>query len=379
MIRDLQDDARALLRRLNADDTEEVLEQARQMRTRLDCLTAGLVGRARLRQLTWGRIGQALTISEDTARHRYSDDYIVRRLRQMGQLPSVPTSLRALYEEPARHATERAGDPEDELPEQVESTSAARNRLAPVLSMLARASELPLHELARQASCSPSYLSRFLSGHRVPSWKITERFARACGADPVVLRKVWETEQLRRRPSRKHANEDDEINSLRGISTQAQAVQRLMSALRTLHVRAGQPSAQQVCIASQWRLQAPQVTAILEGEATCDWHTLLHLVQALGGSANYFHPLWQAATHPADTEPAPGSCDGDGIDHPHPLPADAHTLISQFRNILVSPPALDKAQREAVRRRLAARADRHPAHAPHSPLPAVHTDDEHAR
>ncbi|MGW2426669.1 helix-turn-helix domain-containing protein [Streptomyces sp. NPDC001709] len=364
VIRDLQDDARVLLRQLEPDDTEQVLEQVRQMRARLDCLTAGLVGRARLRQVTWARIGLALSVSEDTARHRYTDDYIVRRLKQVGHLPSVPASLRALYEEPARHVAGGPAGMGEEIPDEAEAAGAAYNRLAPVLSMLARASELPLHELAHQSRCSASYLSRMLSGHRVPSWKITERFARACGADPVVLRKVWETEQLRRRQPRQPAADQHEIDALDGISTQAQAVQRLMAALRTLHVRAGQPSAQQICIASRWRLQASQVADILDGAATCDWPTLFQLVQAMGGSADYFHPLWQAATGRRDqpTEPPPTAAKADpppSCDAQPTGPADnAHSLISKFGDILGSAPAFDLGQREVIRRRIAQRAER---------------------
>lgn len=363
MIRDLQDDGRVLLRQLGEDDTEQILEQVQQMRTRLDCLTAGLVGRARLRQVTWARVGLALSVSEDTARHRYTDDYIVRRLKQVGHLPSIPTSLRALYEEPARHVAGGPVDTCEEIPDEVEAVGAAYNRLAPVLSMLARASELPLHELARQSRCSASYLSRMLSGHRVPSWKITERFARACGADPVVLRKVWETEQLRRRQPRRPTPDQHEIDSLDGISSQARAVQRLMAALRTLHVRAGQPSARQICITSRWRLQESQVTDVLDGAAMCDWPTLLQLVQAMGGSVDYFLPLWQAATeqHDQPTEPPPTltTADQPSYEERSSGPADnAHNLISQFRDVLGSTPALDLGQREALRRRMAQRAGR---------------------
>lgn len=362
IIRDLQDDGRALLRQLGDDDTEQILGQVQQMRARLDCLTAGLVGRARLRQVTWARIGLELSVSEDTARHRYTDDYIVRRLKQVGHLPSVPTSLRALYEEPAQHIAGGPANAGEEIPDAVQAAGAAYNRLAPVLSMLARASELPLHELARQSRCSASYLSRMLSGHRVPSWQITERFARACGADPVVLRKVWETEKLRRRQPRRTAADQSEIDSLDGISTQAQALQRLLAALRTLHVRAGQPTAQQICIASHWRLQAAQVTDALDGAVMCDWPTLSQLVQAMGGAVDYFHPLWQAATEcrePADPPPPATAPDQPSDDARPAEPADnAHNLISQFRDVLGSAPALDLEQREAIRRRVAQRAQR---------------------
>ncbi|WP_158717548.1 helix-turn-helix domain-containing protein [Streptomyces sp. NRRL WC-3744] len=363
MIRDLQDDGRVLLRQLGEDDTEQILEQVQQMRARLDCLTAGLVGRARLRQVTWARIGLALSVSEDTARHRYTDDYIVRRLKQVGHLPSVPTSLRALYEEPARHVAGGPADTGEELPDAAEAAGAAYNRLAPVLSMLARASELPLHELARQSRCSASYLSRMLSGHRVPSWKITERFARACGADPVVLRKVWETEQLRRRQPRRPVADQHDIDSLDGVTSQAQAVQRLMAALRTLHVRAGQPTAQQICINARWRLQAAQVTEVLDGATMCDWPTLFQLVQAMGGSVDYFRPLWEAATEAADqpTEPPPTVTTAvlPSTDARPAGPADnVHNLISKFCDVLGSAPALDAGQLEVIRRRIAQRAER---------------------
>jgi transcriptional regulator with XRE-family HTH domain len=362
VIRDLQDDARVLLRQLGGpDDAEQILEQVRQMHVRLECLTAGLVGRARLGQTTWGRIGQALSVSEDTARHRYTDDYIVRRLRQVGHLPSVPTSLRALYEEPARHVAGGMPDQDYEIPNAAMATSAASNRLAPVLSMLARASELPLHELARRARCSASYLSRMLSGHRVPSWQITERFARACGADPIVLRKVWETEKLRRRPPRQAATDQQEINSLAGISTRTQAVQRLMAALRTLHVRAGQPTPQEISIATRWRLQASQINDILNGAATCDEPTFFRLVHALGGSVDYFRPLWQAATAQAADQQEPPDLNTDTqplVERPAGPADTAYSLISQFGDILGSTPALDPLRREAVRRRLAQRAER---------------------
>lgn len=84
------------------------------------------------------------------------------------------------------------------IPADAEATGPAYNTLAPLLSMLARASEIPLQDLARRAQCSPSYLSRILSGQRVPSWAITERLAKTCKADPAIVRKAWETEQLRR-------------------------------------------------------------------------------------------------------------------------------------------------------------------------------------
>ncbi|WP_367136684.1 MULTISPECIES: hypothetical protein [Streptomyces] len=78
------------------------------MRTQLDGLTAGLVGRARCRRTTWRRIGRILGITEDTARHRYTGHYILRHLSELTRMspppavtattrtPSAPDTLRRL-------------------------------------------------------------------------------------------------------------------------------------------------------------------------------------------------------------------------------------------------------------------------------------------
>ncbi|WP_309030045.1 helix-turn-helix domain-containing protein, partial [Streptomyces alfalfae] len=45
---------------------------------------------------------------------------------------------------------------------------------------------------------SASVLSRLMTGERFPSWKNVAAIARACGADPDVLRTVWEASSARR-------------------------------------------------------------------------------------------------------------------------------------------------------------------------------------
>ncbi|MFJ2080924.1 helix-turn-helix domain-containing protein [Streptomyces anulatus] len=89
-----------------------------------------------------------------------------------------------------------------------------------VLSNLQRASGYSLRALSKRTSLSPSFLSRTMNGERFPSWEATASLARACGADPEVLRKVWEDAEARR--SRKAAKPEG-----------------LASALRHLHLRAG--------------------------------------------------------------------------------------------------------------------------------------------
>ncbi|WP_219822252.1 helix-turn-helix domain-containing protein [Streptomyces sp. Ru73] len=96
--------------------------------------------------------------------------------------------------------------------------------LATVLSSLQRASDHTLRTLGEVTGLSASFLSRIMSGQRFPTWWATALTTRACacGADPEVLRRVWEDAGARReRKDDPHA---------------------LLSALRHLHQRAGSPS-----------------------------------------------------------------------------------------------------------------------------------------
>ncbi|MFI6376543.1 helix-turn-helix domain-containing protein [Streptomyces sp. NPDC050546] len=54
--------------------------------------------------------------------------------------------------------------------------------------MLIRTAQLTNKEVSSRIGCSSSYLSRILSGERVPTWALTRKFAQTCGADPEVPR-----------------------------------------------------------------------------------------------------------------------------------------------------------------------------------------------
>ncbi|GAA2389110.1 hypothetical protein GCM10010420_10790 [Streptomyces glaucosporus] len=302
IVKDIQEETRQILKLLGSGDAGEPLRRIVQMRAQLDGLTAGLVGRARHHRLTWSRIGHLLSISEDTARHRYTDAYILRRLGQLIPLRPDPTSLGTLYGQTSRAAEgSTPPTPEEDPPPQPRTPNrAAYNRLAPVLSMLARASQMSIQDLSSRSGCSASYLSRILSGERVPSWRLTERFAHACGADAGVLRKVWETERLRDKTPR--AVSEDISSGYVPNGTPQGGFERLLTALRTLHIRAGQPTAYDIAVATKWRLTPNKITAILDGTHLPSWEELLSLLHVLGGPCEYFRPLWKAA---ADQSAAP--------------------------------------------------------------------------
>lgn len=267
MAGDVLEEARHLVRLLSSPDAPllDPVEQAVNLSRMVEVLTAGLVGRARQRRVPWAGLGRALSMQPDTARRTYRAETVARRVqnaergRLTGGLPDPP------------------GGP-DAAP-----SSRPRSHLAPVLARLHRASELSLREMAARLGISPSQASRILSGQRFPSWHLTERLARVCGADPLVLRKVWEGEKLREeQPPRPPG------------AAGGDPAERLRTALQTLHVKAGCPGANVLAEATRTTCEPEEIDAVLCGD-TPRWALLADLVQTLDGDLGYFQPLWEAA------------------------------------------------------------------------------------
>ncbi|MGW3990562.1 helix-turn-helix domain-containing protein [Streptomyces sp. NPDC004830] len=309
--KDIQDAARDLARLLPSSDGEEPLRRIAQLHEQLDGLTAAVVGRARYRRLTWSTISSILRISEDTARHRYTERFILRRLARFNRSETALTSLSSLFthsvprsadapEESsgnetggeAREGGTERGDGTDQSAQTapVESSGAAYNRLAPILSMLIRTAQLTNKEVSSRIGCSASYLSRILSGERVPTWALTRKFARTCGADPQVLRAVWESEKLSAK-SREPALPPDELPM--------PAAERLRTAVHTLHLRAGRPAPSDVAVASRWLLSAGAVASILEATVLPHPDVLEAFVRVLGGDVDHFQQLLNDARREA--------------------------------------------------------------------------------
>ncbi|MFI1608072.1 helix-turn-helix domain-containing protein [Streptomyces griseofuscus] len=274
------------------------------MQDQLDGLTAGLVGRARFRRVTWASISSILRISEDTARHRYTDRHILRHLTRFNRSATRLTSLATLFSSPAPQHTSPdnppAADSTDDSTDTLErgdtgptQTShpappgGAYNRLSPILSMLIRTAQLTNKEVSSRIGCSPSYLSRFLSGERVPTWNMTRSFALVCGADPEILRTVWESEKLRQRGGDPLASVPD--------TPVLPAADRLRAAIRTLHLRAGRPAAIDIAAASNRVLSSAAVASLLEAADLPHPGALETFVRVLGGNSDHFMDLLQDA------------------------------------------------------------------------------------
>ncbi|MFJ8017391.1 helix-turn-helix domain-containing protein [Streptomyces sp. NPDC096339] len=303
LIGDLLEELRQLQRLLPESDPQEPLSRVMHMQAQLEALTAGLVGRARHGRVSWAKLARLLCISEDTARHRYTDAHIRRRLDRFTR-PAAPLSLSALYTDipvaPTARTTEAQPRRLEPTPPPRDPGGHAFNRLASMLSMLARGSRLPLKDIAKKTGCSPSYLSRVLNGERVPTWRLTERLTRACGADPAIVHALWANERLREQGAVAPLVDDDHED------TPLRAGTRLLAALRTLHVRVGQPTAQDIVRASRWRLSVDTVADMLDGHLT-SWPALTNLLHVLGGDTTYFRTLWddaQAERKPHPTIPA---------------------------------------------------------------------------
>ncbi|GGV80699.1 helix-turn-helix domain-containing protein [Streptomyces thermoviolaceus] len=324
LARDIQDGARDLARLLPSLDGEEPLHRITQLQEQLDGLTAAAVGRARFRRVTWAVVSSALGISEDTARHRYTDRTILRRLARFNRSETPLTSLAGLFSataptrrtdtagdagssgDPGTAGGERSTGADTQLCGQHERTPAAYNRLAPILSMLIRTAQLTNKEVSRRIGCSASYLSRILSGERVPTWELTRKFAHACGADPDVLRTVWESEKLRCRTPGPHPDPDPDPGA-----PPLPAAERLRAAIHTLHVRAGRPAPSDIAVASRWLFTAGTVASLLECTILPPRDLLQNLVLLLGGDVDHFTQLLDdarreaARSNPLIREPAP--------------------------------------------------------------------------
>ncbi|MFF5257052.1 helix-turn-helix domain-containing protein [Streptomyces leeuwenhoekii] len=308
LAKDIQDGARELARLLPSLNGDEPLRRVAQLDEQLEGLTAALVGRARHRRVTWSTISTILRISEDTARHRYTERFILRRLARFNRTGMPLTSLTRLFTSAAPHgsgshdrggstplgesgepATDRGEGTDQSAPRQ--PSGAAFNRLSPILSMLVRTAQLSNKEVSSRIGCSASYLSRVLSGERVPTWDLTRKFAQACGADPDVLRTVWESEKL--------SSKDRDPDPPDPDAPALPAVERLRAAVHTLHLRAGRPAPSDVAVASRWLLSTSAVASILEGTLLPHPDILTTFVRVLGGDVPHFSRLLDEARNEA--------------------------------------------------------------------------------
>ncbi|MFE1887238.1 XRE family transcriptional regulator [Streptomyces microflavus] len=80
-----------------------------------------------------------------------------------------------------------------------EGFATPRWHIGQIMEHVLQLAQVPSDEVAASIGVLPHGLGRFLAGEELPSRLMLERFARACGADPIVLLMVREDQQRRTR------------------------------------------------------------------------------------------------------------------------------------------------------------------------------------
>ncbi|MFJ1748333.1 helix-turn-helix domain-containing protein [Streptomyces sp. NPDC088116] len=246
---------------------------------------AATVQLARDRKMKGADIAAALHISQDTVSRAISADHIATRRKHRAPRPAATTSTTPL---PATPAGKGAPHQHHPLPAPAPPSRPAGGfpdrdngppalgpaaSLARALSHLHRLSNKTLRALSEAAAVDPSYVSRVLSGERLPSWKVTRNLVLACDGDPDELHPLW--------------------NAARGYRIIQPT--SLHAALRGLHLAAALPEPDLIRARAHDSLSVEDITGMLNGSRLPDWNRVDHLVGALHGQPEAIRPLWEAA------------------------------------------------------------------------------------
>ncbi|MFI0235393.1 helix-turn-helix domain-containing protein [Streptomyces sp. NPDC016845] len=290
------------------------LSLAGEVSREVEYYMSAVVHEEHMHKVSWEQLAAAASVSTATARARWAPKEVERRLARRATERSV-----ARQQEVVLSAT-RAPLDHKAL---AEATSRAGSKLAAALSYLHRKSGLTVKEAASRvgSGLSAPYVSRILTGERLPTWEVTRQLVLACGGDPSEVSMLWEHAQGMAPPVR-HPLPD--------------AVKRLHAALRGLHLAAAHPSGERICEAGDGLLTPAVVAAVLDGHEVPTWPVTGAFVKALGGWPADIRPLWEAVEygflvrlHPesaADATPptpppptrGPDASPGDRPDLPEP-------------------------------------------------------------
>jgi transcriptional regulator with XRE-family HTH domain len=165
------------------------------------------------------------------------------------------------------------------------------------MATLQQRSGIPIQALAQQADLSPSYVSRVLTGDRVPAWPVLHMLASILGGRPAELRLLWEQAQGVTRPPRQAV---------------AEAAARVTAALRGLYLAAGEPDLGALC-GVRSGLMAEEAQAVLRGDTVPDWETVSTLSALLGGHPADLRPWWEDLHYACLASALPGVIPPHGL------------------------------------------------------------------
>lgn len=271
--------ARLVKAEYDGEPLAERLQLADQISKELGYYTLATVDDARAGGTDWATIAQAAHISPTTARKHWHHSEVQRRLAQRSTLiqaasPSMPRQRTTEAEETG--SQDRGDAPPGGSP--------PSQQLADALSHLHRACGRTIRDIAQVIAVSPSYVSRVLSGDRLPTWQVTRRLVSACGGDPAEVRTLWKAARgLDVRPSPQQEFRDSAFT--------------LKAAIRGLHLSADHPDPAQLKAISRGMLNVENIKDMLEGDLVPDWPVLEQMVTALHGRPGEIRPLWEAAAN----------------------------------------------------------------------------------
>lgn len=249
----------------------DLVQRARAVQQEIDYFLAAEVGADRDRGARWEDIAKAVNVTAETARAKWSPDRVRRLLdhraiaQRAAPLPS-PRSVSSLQQGEGQKPVRPVA-------------ATARQRLAAALSYLQRKSGLSIRVIADRTMLSPSFISRILSGERLPSWDLVCHLCSILGHEPGELRLLCEAAHGIEQPPRQ---------------TVTEYIAALKAAFRGLHLAAARPTPDEIHRRSHGLVPVQVVAQVLRGDAVPEWEVVGALVTALGGQAADFKPLWEA-------------------------------------------------------------------------------------
>ncbi|MFD5858747.1 helix-turn-helix domain-containing protein [Streptomyces chartreusis] len=259
---------------MRQEELGTLLERAEAIRRELDIYTAAAVQDARHRGEKWESVARAAHVAPETARARWGPERVARMMDlHANEKRAAPARWRGA--QPARTAEAL----EDLTGDSGAGAVAPAGQLASALTQLQLASGLTIREVADSTMLSASFISRVLSGDRLPTWDLTCSLAILFGADPAELRVLFEVA---------HGM------TAQGRQPVAVAIEQLHAAVRGLYLAAKSPPAERIERLSSKAVTALQARRVLAGVDVPEWEVLAALVSALGGRPFDFKPLWEA-------------------------------------------------------------------------------------
>ncbi|WCL83144.1 helix-turn-helix domain-containing protein [Streptomyces sp. JCM 35825] len=172
---------------MRQEELGTLLERAEAIRRELDIYTAAAVQDARHRGEKWESVAKAAHVAPETARARWGPERVARMMDlHANEKRAAPARWRGLQ-------TARPADgPEDTADDLGGEVVSPASQLASALTQLQTVSGLTIREVADSTMLSPSFISRVLSGDRLPTWDLTCSLAILFGADPAELRVLFE-------------------------------------------------------------------------------------------------------------------------------------------------------------------------------------------